>query len=160
MRPDGLMLLQAITTSDQLFRIDRYHRTFMNQLIFPGGCVPSLEVLAGLAARRTDLRIAAVYDITAHYPPTLRAWSRRLERNWKRIERLGSYDERFHRRWRLYFSWCEAAFLERRVQDRQIVLAGPAWRDEDRLLGLTPVEGEVPSTPANLDVWELTNTVA
>jgi cyclopropane-fatty-acyl-phospholipid synthase len=160
MRPDGLMLLQAITTSDQLFRIDRYHRTFMNQLIFPGGCVPSLEVLADLAARHTDLRVAAVYDITAHYPPTLRAWARRLERDWWRIERLGGYDERFHRRWRLYFSWCEAAFLERRVQDRQIVLAGPAWRDENRLLGLRPADGEVSRAPVNRDAWELTDTVA
>jgi cyclopropane-fatty-acyl-phospholipid synthase len=136
LRPDGLMLLQAITTTDRSFRIDRYKRTFITELIFPGGCAPSLEVILDDVARRSTLRVAAVYDITPHYPPTLRAWRERLNRNWPRIQQLGRFDERFRRLWTLYFSWCEAAFLERRVQDRQILLAGPGWRDENRLLGL------------------------
>jgi hypothetical protein len=64
-----------------------------------------------------------------------------LQRNWPRIADLGRFDERFRRLWTLYFAWCEAAFLERRVQDRQILLAGADWRDEDRLLGLRPGHG-------------------
>jgi cyclopropane-fatty-acyl-phospholipid synthase len=139
-RADGLMLIQAITTTDKLFRIDRYHRTFLNELIFPGGCVPSLEAITGAAGRRTDLRVTAVYDISAHYPPTLRAWRERLQRNWSRIQALGDFDERFRRLWTLYMSWCEAGFIERRVQDRQIVLAGPLWREENRILGLPLAE--------------------
>ena len=136
MRPDGLMLMQAITTSDRLFRIERHRRTFLNDLIFPGGCVPSLEAILASAARTTELRAVAVYDITEHYPPTLRAWRERLVHNWPEIEQLGGVDERFLRLWTLYLAYCEAGFLERRVLDRQLVLAGPQWRDEDRLLGL------------------------
>jgi cyclopropane-fatty-acyl-phospholipid synthase len=143
LRDDGVMLLQAITTTHRLFETDRYHRTFLNERIFPGGCVPSLEVITDTVARQTDLRVAAVYDITAHYPPTLRAWRDRMQRNWPLIDRLGGYDEHFRRLWTLYFSWCEAGFLERRVQDRQVILAGPRWRDEDRLLGV-----QTAATPA------------
>ena len=134
--PAGLMVLQAITTTDRIFHVERYRRTFLNQLIFPNGCAPSLEAITGAAARRTAMRVTAVYDITPHYPPTLRAWRERLQRNWPRIQLLGRFDEPFRRLWTLYFSWCEAGFLERRVFDRQIVFANPGWREENRLLGL------------------------
>ncbi len=137
MRPDGMMLMQAITTHDRLFRVDRYARTFLNQRIFPGGCAPSVEAILQASAGTTDLRCVGVYDITPHYPLTLRAWRERLERNRAAISALG-FDERFLRLWRLYFSYCEAGFLERRVQDRQLVLAGPRWREETRLLASTP----------------------
>jgi cyclopropane-fatty-acyl-phospholipid synthase len=136
MRPDGVALVQAITTSDPLFHIERNNRTFINEYIFPGGHTPSLEALLDAFAGSSTLRTVAVYDITAHYPPTLRAWRNRLQRNWLRIQQLGRFDTQFLRLWTLYFSWCEAGFLERRVQDRQIVVAGPLWRDENRLLGL------------------------
>jgi cyclopropane-fatty-acyl-phospholipid synthase len=136
MRPEGLALIQAITTTDRLFRIERYNRTFINEYIFPGGYTPSVEAILDAFAQATPLRTVAVHDITAHYPPTLRAWRERLQRNWPRIEQLGRFDEPFRRLWTLYFSWCEAGFLERRVQDRQILLAGVRWREENRLLGL------------------------
>jgi cyclopropane-fatty-acyl-phospholipid synthase len=141
--PDGLVLLQAITTHDRLFRIDRYARTFLNERIFPGGCAPSIEAILDASARATDLRCVALYDITPSYPLTLRAWRARLEANWPLIASLGGFDERFRRLWTLYFAYCEAAFLERRVQDRQVLLAGPQWRDEQRLLASAPLE--VPS---------------
>jgi cyclopropane-fatty-acyl-phospholipid synthase len=134
MRPDGLMLLQAITTHDRLFRIDRYARTFLNERIFPGGCAPSVEAILSASARTTELRCVGLYDITPHYPLTLRAWRERIQGNWTYIASLGGFDEHFLRMWTLYFSYCEAGFLERRVQDRQLLLAGPQWRDEDRLL--------------------------
>lgn len=149
LKPSGLAVLQAITTHDRLYRIDRHRRTFLNQLIFPGGFVPSIEAILGAVARRTDMRTIAAYDITPHYPPTLRAWRERLERNWPRIRALGRFDERFHRLWRLYFAWCEASFAERRVLDRQLVLAGPRWRGENRVLGLAPqADGEGPGSPS------------
>jgi cyclopropane-fatty-acyl-phospholipid synthase len=136
MKPGGLALIQAITTSHRLFRAERYNRTFLNQYIFPGGYVPSLEGILDAVAARTQLRVVAVHDITPSYPLTLQAWRARLHENWQRIQALGRFDEWFHRLWALYFSWCEAGFVERRVHDRQILLAGPAWRDERRLLVL------------------------
>jgi cyclopropane-fatty-acyl-phospholipid synthase len=134
MKADGLMFMQAITTHDRLFRIDRYSRTFLNQRIFPNGCAPSVESILDASACTTDLRCVALFDISPHYPLTLRAWRERLHANWDRIAALDGFDERFLRLWTLYFSYCEAGFLERRVQDRQIIFAGPGWRDETRLL--------------------------
>lgn len=154
MRPDGLALVQAITTSDSLFRTDRYSSTFLNELIFPGGYVPSVEAILGAVAATTQLRVVALHDITASYPPTLRAWRERLQRNWPQIAALGRFDDWFRRLWTLYFSWCEGAFLERRVQDRQVLLAGPQWRDEDRLLGLRGGAGrEAVARAATLRAW-------
>jgi len=136
LKPDGLALVQAITTTGRLFPVERYSSTFLNEMIFPGGHTPSVEAILDAVARSTELRPVAMYDITAHYPPTLRAWRARLQQNWPRIAALGRFDDWFLRLWTLYFSWCEAGFEERRVQDRQILLAGPRWRDEDRLLGV------------------------
>ena len=36
--------------------------------------------------------------------------------------------ERFCRLWRLYLSYCEAGFAERRIGSVQMVLAKPRWR--------------------------------
>jgi cyclopropane-fatty-acyl-phospholipid synthase len=147
-KPDGLALVQAITTTGRLFPVERYNSTFINEMIFPGGHTPSIEAILDAVSRSTDLRPVAMYDITAHYPPTLRAWRARLQQNWPRIEALGRFDEWFRRLWTLYFSWCEAAFEERRIQDRQILLAGPRWRDEDRLLGIRSAAAQAPEVRA------------
>src|SRR4051794_13309476 len=134
MRPDGVMFMQAITTHDRLFKIDRYSRTFLNQRIFPNACAPSVEAILDARARTTGLRCVALYDMSPHFPLTLRAWRARLLANRDRIAALDGFDDAFLRLWSLYFSYCEAGFLERRVQDRQLILAGPQWRDEQRLL--------------------------
>ena len=75
LEPDGLMLLQAITIDDGAYEIEKGARSFANELIFPGGCLPSQEVIRQLRPRRaTDMRILDVEDITASYPRTLRRW--------------------------------------------------------------------------------------
>ena len=44
--PDGLMLLQAITIADRAYEIEKGSRSFTNELIFPAGCLPSVEVIS------------------------------------------------------------------------------------------------------------------
>ena len=68
------MLLQAITIDDRAYEVEKASRTFINTRIFPGGCLPSLEVIARNLARKTDLQEVDLEDITAHYVPTLRQW--------------------------------------------------------------------------------------
>ena len=127
LRPHGAMALQAITIDDRLYEAEKASRSFMKTLIFPHGCLPSVEVLARSVARRGDLRIVDLEDITAHYPETLRHWRANVEAASERLSRLG-YDERFQRLWRLYLSFCEAGFAERRIGDVQLVLAKPRWQ--------------------------------
>jgi hypothetical protein len=127
LRPDGVMALQAITIDDRLYDVEKASRTFIRSHIFPNGCLPSLEVIARSVARRSDLRMVDLEDITPHYAETLRRWRANVESAGARLAELG-YDERFQRLWRLYLCFCEAGFAERRISNVQVVLAKPRWR--------------------------------
>ena len=76
--PDGLMLLQAITIDDRAYHVEKGNRSFISTYIFPGGCLPSSEIIARCVARRTDLHAVGLQDITADYAETLRHWRRRF----------------------------------------------------------------------------------
>jgi cyclopropane-fatty-acyl-phospholipid synthase len=127
LRPDGLMLLQAITIADRAYKVERAARSFMNQLIFPAGCLPSVEVIRRCVDRVTDMSMLNLEDITEHYPETLRRWRENFVRSANRAAALG-YDLRFRRLWELYFAWCEGGFRERRIGDVQALLAKPSYR--------------------------------
>src|SRR5262249_29505373 len=68
---DGAMLLQAIVIEDDAYEVEKAAKSFINTHIFPGGCLPSLQVISRTVARVTDLREVALEDITAHYALTL-----------------------------------------------------------------------------------------
>lgn len=126
LRPHGLMALQAITIADQSYERAKSSEDFIKAFIFPGGCLPSVSSLAR-SSGRADLRIVDLEDIGCHYAETLRRWRGNVDRQQQQILELG-FDERFLRMWRLYLSYCEAAFLERHISDVQLVLAKPEWR--------------------------------
>jgi cyclopropane-fatty-acyl-phospholipid synthase len=127
--PDGAMLVQAIVIDDRAYEVEKASHSFMNTLIFPGGCLPSLEVIARGAARRTDMQLVHLEDLTAHYVETLRWWRRQFVEHASELDGLG-YDERFRRLWTLYLSYCEAGFAERRILDLQLVLGKPGRQVE------------------------------
>jgi cyclopropane-fatty-acyl-phospholipid synthase len=118
------MLLQAITIDDRAYAVEKASRSFIKEYIFPGGTLPSLEVLTRALARRTDLQVVGLEDLTAHYVETLRRWRLNLVENVDVLAELG-YDERFRRIWSLYLAYCEAGFAERRICDVQILLGKP-----------------------------------
>jgi cyclopropane-fatty-acyl-phospholipid synthase len=72
--PHGLMLLQAITIDDRAYHVEKGNRSFIPTYIFPGGCLPSSEIIARCVARRTDLHAVGLQDITADYAETRRHW--------------------------------------------------------------------------------------
>ena len=121
---DGVMLLQAITIDDRAYEVEKASKSFINTRIFPGGSLPSLELIARCVARCTDLHMLDVEDITTDYVTTLRHWREAFAGHERELAELG-YDERFRRLWNLYLAYCEAGFAERRIQDVQIVLAKP-----------------------------------
>lgn len=124
---DGLMLLQAIVVDDRAYEVEKASKTFIRTYVFPNGCLPSSAVIARNVARETDLATIHLEDLTPHYALTLEHWRRRFEAAASQLQGLG-YDERFRRLWRLYLSYCEAGFAERRINLTQTVLAKPAWR--------------------------------
>jgi cyclopropane-fatty-acyl-phospholipid synthase len=124
--PGGLMALQAITINDRSYERAKRDRDFIKAFIFPGGCLPSVASIAGSVAK-TDMRIVDLEDIGCHYAETLRRWREAVDDRRTEVADLG-FDDRFLRMWRLYLSYCEAAFVERHVSDVQVILAKPAWR--------------------------------
>ncbi|MGH2857833.1 MAG: class I SAM-dependent methyltransferase, partial [Solirubrobacteraceae bacterium] len=72
--PHGAMLLQAITIDDRAYEVEKASRSFIKEYIFPGGCLPSMEVIMRMVARRTDLQAVGLQDITPSYVETLRRW--------------------------------------------------------------------------------------
>jgi cyclopropane-fatty-acyl-phospholipid synthase len=120
----GRMLLQAITIDGRAYEVEKASRSFIRTHIFPGGCLPSLAVIARCVAQRTDMRAVGLKDLTPHYAETLRRWRANFEAATARLEDLG-YDERFRRLWRMYLAYCEAGFAERRIGVMQMTLAKP-----------------------------------
>jgi cyclopropane-fatty-acyl-phospholipid synthase len=125
--PDGAMLLQAITIDDRAYEVEKAAKSFINTYIFPGGCLPSMEVITRSLARHTDMQAVGLEDLTPHYVETLRRWRQRFTAHVDRLAELG-YDERFRRLWTLYLAYCEAGFAERRICDVQLLLAKPRAR--------------------------------
>jgi len=127
LKPDGAMFLQAITIDDRAYQVEKGSKSFIRTFIFPNGCLPSREVIARCLGRRTDLLTVDLEDITPHYAETLRRWRANFDAAGELVLALG-YDGRFRRLWRLYLSYCEAGFAERRIGLVQMVLAKPQWR--------------------------------
>ena len=122
------MLLQAITIDDARLRGREGGALVLNELIFPGGCLPSLEVIARLRRRaRPTCAWSASRTSPRSYPPTLRRWREHFLAAADELEALG-YDRRFRRLWELYFAYSEGGFRERRIGDVQMLLAKPAYR--------------------------------
>jgi cyclopropane-fatty-acyl-phospholipid synthase len=124
LRPAGAMLLQSIVIEDQAYEVEKASRSFIRSYIFPGGTLPSLEVMARCVAHGTDLRLAHLEELTPHYVRTLRHWRRNFEAATEELQRLG-YDNRFRRLWRLYLAYCEGGFAERRIGLVHMLLAKP-----------------------------------
>jgi cyclopropane-fatty-acyl-phospholipid synthase len=124
--PEGRMLLQAITIDDRAYTVEKASKSFIRTAIFPNGCLPSQHVIADRLARHTDLRMLQHEDLTDHYMTTLQRWRKNIETHADRLTDLG-YDERFQRLWRLYLSYAEAGFAERRIAAGQTLLGKPHW---------------------------------
>jgi cyclopropane-fatty-acyl-phospholipid synthase len=124
---DGAMLLQAITIDDRAYEVEKASKSFINTHIFPGGCLPSLEVISRNLARRTDMQTVSLEDLTPHYVETLRRWRKTFTAHAPALAELG-YDERFRRLWTLYLAYCQAGFSERRICDVQLLLTKPRSR--------------------------------
>jgi cyclopropane-fatty-acyl-phospholipid synthase len=126
LKPTGLFFLQAIVVDDAIYEVEKRTRTFANELIFPGGCLPSVKAIQSSIAAVTDLRTLALEDISASYVRTLREWRDRFASATPQLEELG-YDEPFRRLWRLYMTMSEAGFTVGRIRDVQMLFAKPRY---------------------------------
>jgi cyclopropane-fatty-acyl-phospholipid synthase len=124
LKPQGMMLLQAIVIPDQPYESYRRSVNFIQRYIFPGGCLPSIGAISHSVGRATDFRLTHLEDITPHYAETLALWRQRFHANLDRVRGLG-FSEEFIRTWDFYFCYCEGAFRERAIGNVQILLNKP-----------------------------------
>jgi cyclopropane-fatty-acyl-phospholipid synthase len=127
LKPDGVMLIQAITIADQ--RYDDYRKSvdFIQRYIFPGSGLPSSAVMTGSVARVTDMRLLGLEDIGLHYATTLQRWRENFFSRLHEVRQQG-FSDTFIRMWEFYLCYCEGAFLERAISDVQILFAKPECR--------------------------------
>ena len=122
LKPGGAAGIQTITIQERFF--DNYKREidFIRRYVFPGGMLPT-PVHPQIARRtirravpgRTDFR----RGLCAHAVGMARSASGPPGR---RLTPLG-FDERFRRLWEYYLAYCEAGFLSRNIDVRQMVFA-------------------------------------
>ncbi|MGY4527139.1 class I SAM-dependent methyltransferase [Pseudomonas sp. TE21394] len=124
LKPDGLMLLQAITIRDQRYHQARRSVDFIQRYIFPGGALPSLTVLLQNATRHTPLNLVHLQDFGLDYARTLRHWHDNLRQARSALTALG-YDDAFQRLWEFYLCYCQGGFEERAIGVAQLLLAAP-----------------------------------
>jgi cyclopropane-fatty-acyl-phospholipid synthase len=136
LKPDGMMLIQSITIADQRYEAAKDRVDFIKRYIFPGGCLPSVNVIANNIAEHTDMRLYQLEDIGQHYATTLAKWRKRFFSNIEKIQDLG-YSEAFVRMWNFYLCYCEGGFRERSIGTVQALLTKPSCRSEPAL-GVLP----------------------
>ncbi len=127
LKRDGLMLLQAITITDQRYESYKRGVDFIQRYIFPGGCLTSVTDMAGIMTQSTDMRIINLEDIGPHYAKTLRDWHDRFFDEIDRVRELG-YTNEFIRMWQFYLCFCEAGFFEREIGTVQMLMMRPDAR--------------------------------
>ena len=106
---EGIFVMQAITMPDARYPV--YHKSadFLNTIIFPGGCCPSLSALLTAMANESTLHLENVVNTNLHYAETLRQWRVRFNQAMPKVLSLG-FDDSFIRLWNLYLAYCEAGF--------------------------------------------------
>jgi cyclopropane-fatty-acyl-phospholipid synthase len=129
LKPDGLMLVQAITIDERYYERAKRSVDFIQRYIFPGSCIPSVNSLCQAMAKASDLSLLHLQDIGAHYPPTLRGWRDNIRRNLTHVRQLGFRPE-FLRLWEFYLSYCEGGFLERSISTAHLLFAKSGWRQD------------------------------
>ncbi|MGO0693536.1 cyclopropane-fatty-acyl-phospholipid synthase family protein [Pseudomonas guariconensis] len=127
LKPDGLMLLQAITIRDQRYAQARRSVDFIQRYIFPGGALPSLSVLLDTASRQTALNLVHLEDFGLDYARTLEHWRDNLRKSRTLLADQG-YDDTFQRLWEFYLCYCQGGFEERAIGVAQLLWAAPQAR--------------------------------
>ncbi|EAQ97442.1 SAM-dependent methyltransferase [Congregibacter litoralis] len=127
LKDNGKMVIQAITITDDRYEQARRSVDYIKRYIFPGGCLPSLEIIAKHIAKDSNLQMVHLRDITADYALTLTHWRQRFMERLDEVRSMG-FDDRFIRMWEFYLCYCEGGFRERIIGTAQLAFAKPGYR--------------------------------
>lgn len=124
LKPGGRACIQTIVIDDSLFERYLQSTDFIQQYIFPGGCLPCPREFRK-QAQAAGLVVEDEFAFGADYAETLRRWRAAFLTHQNEIRALG-FDRRFMRIWEFYLCYCEAAFEAGDINLMQYTLSKPA----------------------------------
>mgnify|MGYP003318241085 CR=1 FL=1 len=92
-----------------------------DNLIFPGGFLPSLNSIKG-HCKQSGLELTGYNSYGSHYSNTLKEWRKNFTKSWDQISKQG-FDLSFKKIWDFYFSYCEAGFKSKNINLIQIYMS-------------------------------------
>ena len=110
LKPGGRACIQSIVIQDALFERYINGTDFIQQYIFPGGCLPCPREFRA-QAQAAGLTVVDEFAFGVDYATTLRLWREKFLAERARVLQLG-FDERFIRTWEFYLAYCEAGFAQ------------------------------------------------
>ena len=122
--PGGLAGIQAITIQDRFFQTYRREVDFIQRYVFPGGMLPSPQILKSLG-ERFGVPVIRERIFGQDYAKTLATWRTNFRAAWPNLTPMG-FDDRFRRLWEYYLAYCEAGFRSGNIDVRQVVFAKDA----------------------------------
>jgi cyclopropane-fatty-acyl-phospholipid synthase len=117
--PGGKVSIQAITMPHDRMLATRDSHTWINKYIFPGGFLPSVEVIDEITRDETALRLVDQLEMGSHYAETLRRWDRRFLGQREAVLALG-FDDMFMRVWHFYLAYSQAGFASGYINVSQL----------------------------------------
>ena len=124
LKPDGIAAFQYITCPDSRYAQFRDGVDFIQKHIFPGSLLLSINRVGELMTQESGFQLDRLEEFGPDYARTLDAWCQAFEANLDKVRGMG-FDERFIRKWRLYFRYCQAAFAHRNIGVVQAVYVRP-----------------------------------
>ena len=123
LKPGGKACIQSIVIADVLFERYLESTDFIQQYIFPGGCLPSPSEFKA-QARAAGLVVVDEHAFGHDYAQTLKRWRDSFLAQREQVLALG-FDQRFMHIWEFYLCYCEAAFMEDNIDVLQYTLQKP-----------------------------------
>jgi cyclopropane-fatty-acyl-phospholipid synthase len=123
LKPGGRACIQSIVIDDALFARYVNSTDFIQQYIFPGGCLPSPSAFRAQAAA-VGLQVEQEHAFGLDYAETLKRWRDAFLAQRSEVLALG-FDTRFMHIWEFYLCYCEAAFMEKNIDVVQYTLRKP-----------------------------------
>jgi cyclopropane-fatty-acyl-phospholipid synthase len=120
LKTGGRACIQSIVIDDEFFERYLQSTDFIQQYIFPGGCLPSPSAFRA-QAEQAGLKVVDEFCFGQDYARTLEEWRQAFMAREHQVLALG-FDRRFMRIWEFYLAYCEAAFAERNTDVVQYTL--------------------------------------
>lgn len=113
LKPNGKAMIQSITIREDRFEEYRNSTDFIKKYIFPGGMLLTNDAVKQQSST-VEMSTDKPFEFGLSYAETLKRWRNNFNQA-VAARNLTQLDDRFIRLWNFYLSYCEGAFLAKRI---------------------------------------------